>query len=199
MPRTPNLSNICPVRGRRVRKMWSLHWTRQAILAWPASQWWSSAALLPPLQLPQSLLAHPHSNGLLSRDPGPSCWESRDWKRGHYEKGLFTGVITKRVFSLEESLESLNSLESQEKGRSLLYFPVFGDSLKSLESLDSLESLENGLVWKDPFSKRPFFRAVPSAGLSCCWKGISVTGAFEPCFKGIWGSDFLYVLRMDEP
>ena len=55
------------------------------------------------------------------------------------------GVITKGVFSLEESLESLNSLESLENGRILLYFPGFGDSLKSLESLNSLESLENGL------------------------------------------------------
>ena len=57
------------------------------------------------------------------------------------------GVITKGVFSLEESLESLkslDSLESLENGRILLYFPVSGDSLMSLESLNSLESLENG-------------------------------------------------------
>ena len=59
------------------------------------------------------------------------------------------GVITKGVFSLEESLESLkslNSLESLENGRILLYFPESGDSLKSLESLNPLESLENGLL-----------------------------------------------------
>ena len=59
------------------------------------------------------------------------------------------GVITKGVFSLEESLESLkslNSLESLGNGRILLYFPESGDSLKSLESLNSLESLENGYV-----------------------------------------------------
>ena len=46
------------------------------------------------------------------------------------------GVITKGVFSLEESLESLkslNSLESLENGRIFLDFPEFGDSLKSLE------------------------------------------------------------------
>ena len=58
------------------------------------------------------------------------------------------GVITKGVFSLEESLESLksqNSLESLENGRILLYFPQSGDSLRSLESLNSLESLKNGL------------------------------------------------------
>ena len=58
------------------------------------------------------------------------------------------GVITKGVFSLEESLESLkslDSLESLENGRILLYFPQSGGSLKSLESLNSLESLENGL------------------------------------------------------
>ena len=56
------------------------------------------------------------------------------------------GVITKGVFSLEESLESLkslNSLESLGNGRILLYFPDSGDSLKSLESLNSLESPED--------------------------------------------------------
>ena len=26
-----------------------------------------------------------------------------------------------------------------------------------------------------------------------------MTGAFEPCFKGIWASDFPHVLRMDKP
>ena len=68
------------------------------------------------------------------------------------------GVIPKGVFSLEESLESLNYVESLENGRILLYFPESGDSLKSLESLNSLESLEKGgLFWKDPlFQKTPF-------------------------------------------
>ena len=42
-------------------------------------------------------------------------------------------------------------------------------------------------------------RAVPSAGLSCYWKDNLVTDAFEPCFKGVWASDFPYVLRMDKP
>ena len=58
------------------------------------------------------------------------------------------GVITKGVFSLDESLESLkslNSLESLENGRIILYFPHSGGSLETLESLNSLESLENGL------------------------------------------------------
>ena len=57
------------------------------------------------------------------------------------------GVITKGVFSLEKSLESLKSLDSLENGRIVLYFPRSGGSLKSLESLislESLESLENG-------------------------------------------------------
>ena len=70
------------------------------------------------------------------------------------------GVITKGVFSLEESLESpksLNSLESLEHGRILVCFPQSWVSLESLESLNSLETLENGLSWKDPFSKRPLF------------------------------------------
>ena len=52
------------------------------------------------------------------------------------------GVITKGVFSLQESLESLNSLESLENGRILLCFPQSGGFL---ESLNSLDSLENGL------------------------------------------------------
>ena len=43
------------------------------------------------------------------------------------------GVITKEVFSLEESLKSL---ESQEDGRTLLCFPQFGGSLESLNSLN---------------------------------------------------------------
>ena len=52
------------------------------------------------------------------------------------------GVITKGVFSLEDSLESLkplDSLESLGDGRILLCFPQSGGSL------ETLESLENGL------------------------------------------------------
>ena len=51
--------------------------------------------------------------------------------------GAEKGVITRGFFSLEESLESLNSLESLKNGRILLYFPQSGGSLKSLESLNS--------------------------------------------------------------
>ena len=65
-------------------------------------------------------------------------------KRGHYERGLFTG-------------KALNSLESIEDGRILLSFP--GGSPESLESLNSLESLDNGHFCKDPFSKRPLFQS----------------------------------------
>ena len=68
------------------------------------------------------------------------------------------GVITKGVFSPEESLEplkSLNSLESLENDRILLCFPQSGNSLKSLESLGSLDSLENGLFLR---------RALPKGG-----------------------------------
>ena len=35
------------------------------------------------------------------------------------------------------------------------------------------------------------------SGLPCYWKGHFVTDAFEACFKGIWVSDFPYVLRME--
>ena len=69
-------------------------------------------------------------------------------KRGHYERG---------VFSLTKSLKSLNSPESLENGRNLLYFPQFGKSLKTLESLNSLESLER----KWTFLKRPLFQKTP--------------------------------------
>ena len=62
-------------------------------------------------------------------------------------------VSMKGVFSLEESLESL------ENGRILLYFPQSGGSLKYLESPNSLESLENrNFSEKTPFPKDPFFR-----------------------------------------
>ena len=67
--------------------------------------------------------------------------------------GQEKGVIAKGVFSPEESLESLKSLEH---GRILLSFPLSGSSL---ESLNSLESLENGLYSKKtPIPKDPFFR-----------------------------------------
>ena len=69
--------------------------------------------------------------------------------------------MTKGVFSLEESLESLkspDSLESLENGRILLCFPQSGGSLKSLESLNSLESLEK---FKWTFLKRPLFQKTP--------------------------------------
>ena len=69
------------------------------------------------------------------------------------------GVITKGVFSLEESresLKSLNSLESLENGRILLSFPQSGSSLETLESLNSLESLEIDFFEKTPFPKDPF-------------------------------------------
>ena len=66
-----------------------------------------------------------------------------------YQKsGPEKGVITKGVFSLEKSLESLkslNSLKSLENGRNFLCLPLSGDSLEALGSLNSLESLENGL------------------------------------------------------
>ena len=51
-------------------------------------------------------------------------------------------IITKGVSSLEETLEALESLDSLENGRILLYFPESGGPLNSLKSL---ESLENGL------------------------------------------------------
>ena len=77
------------------------------------------------------------------------------------------GVITKGVFSLEKSLESLNSLESLGNDPILLCFPQSGDSL---ESRHSLKSLENGHFEKTPFPKDPFFRSRLS---HLCFSGIA--------------------------
>ena len=66
------------------------------------------------------------------------------------------GVITKGVFSLEESLESLKSLvslESLENGRILLYFPQSGGSL------NFLGFPKFSREW--PFLKRPLFQKTP--------------------------------------
>ena len=64
-------------------------------------------------------------------------------------QGRKKGVIAKGVFSLEDSLESL------ENGRILLCFPQSGGSL---ESLNSLKSLEMDFSGRTPFPKDPFFR-----------------------------------------
>ena len=85
------------------------------------------------------------------------------------------GVVTKGVFSVEESLESLkplNSLDSLENGRIHLYFPLSGGSPESQESLNSLEPLENGLFWRDPFSKKtPFSEPEKMARGTCPSRG----------------------------
>ena len=81
--------------------------------------------------------------------PPPQTLSLGTGGRGHYERGLFTGGIS-RIF-----IKSLDSLESLENGRIFLCFPQSGGSLKSL---NSLESLENRLSEKTPFPKDPFFR-----------------------------------------
>ena len=67
----------------------------------------------------------------------------RTGKRGHYERGLFTGGI--------ESLKSLDSLESVENGRFILCFSTISRISKfsgiSRKGIDCSE--------KTPFSKRP--------------------------------------------
>ena len=59
-------------------------------------------------------------------------------------------IITKGVFSLDESLESPKSLNSLEDGWTLLCFP---------QSRGSLESLEFSREWN--FLKRPLFQKTP--------------------------------------
>ena len=57
----------------------------------------------------------------------PDSPAGRDGGKIYFRKlGPEKGVITKAVFSLEESLKSLNSLESLENGRILLYFQSLG-------------------------------------------------------------------------
>ena len=65
------------------------------------------------------------------------------------------GSLRKGVFVLQDSLESLNSLESLDNSRILLCFPQSGDSLESLEPLKSLEMdfLKRPLFQKNPFSE----------------------------------------------
>ena len=67
-----------------------------------------------------------------------ACWNLPPFgtgKKGHYERGLFTGGIS-RISKISKFSRN---------GRILLCFPQSGGSLESLESLNSLESLENGL------------------------------------------------------
>ena len=74
--------------------------------------------------------------------PEPVVCLPMPWHMQHIDSGPEEGVITKGVFSVEESLKSLDSLEN---GRTLLYSPQSGGSRISLESLNSLESLETEL------------------------------------------------------
>ena len=55
-------------------------------------------------------------------------------KRGHYERGLFAGGISR--------ISKISGISRKWSDSPL--FPESGGSLKSLESLNSLESLENG-------------------------------------------------------
>ena len=71
-------------------------------------------------------------------------------KRGHYERGLFTGGIS-RTSTISEF-----SRISRERPDSPLFSTAWGFSRISRTS-NSLQSLENGHFRKDPFSKRPPF------------------------------------------
>ena len=100
-------------------------------------------------------------------------------KRGHYERGLFTGGISRIS-------KSLDSLESLENGRILIYPPQSGGSLESLESHNSLESLENGLFWKDPFSKRPLFQNPILGSWVLLLPRLPPSSRSLFCFMGAW-------------
>ena len=78
---------------------------------------------------------------------------------GHFSSGTEKGVITKGVFSLEESLESLkslNSLESLENGRTLFVFHSLGFSRMSRISKFSRISRKSTFLERPPFQKTPF-------------------------------------------
>ena len=75
------------------------------------------------------------------------------------ESGPEKGVITKGVFSLEKSLESLkslDSLESLENGRILLYFPQSGRFSK-ISRISKFSRISR----KWTFLKRPLFQKTP--------------------------------------
>ena len=59
-------------------------------------------------------------------------------KRGHYERGLFTGEISRK-----SKISKFSRISR--KWSDPLCFPQSGGSLETLESLNSLESLEKGL------------------------------------------------------
>ena len=83
-----------------------------------------------------------------------------------HASGPEKGVITKGVFSLEESLESLKSLdflESVENGWILLYFPQSG----GLESLETLNFPDSRISRKWTFVKRPLFQKTPFSEPEC--------------------------------
>ena len=88
------------------------------------------------------------------------------------------GVITKGVFSLEESLESLkflNCLESLENGRtdSPLFSTLWGISRISKISRFSSTSRKWAFLKRPLFSKRPLFPIAINAGFCPlkCWFG----------------------------
>ena len=92
--------------------------------------------------------------------------------------------VAKEVFSLEESLESLKSLDSPESLENGWIFLCFPQSVGSLESLNSLESLEIGLVKKEKknfFEKTPFSEPdVLRSGFSEGFPGISCRDLCPP-------------------
>ena len=125
-------------------------------------------------------------------------------KRAQHEEELYSGlergattkgVITKGVFSLEESpesLRSLSSLESLENDRILRCLPVWG-SLKSLESINTLESLENGLFEKTPFPKDPLFRTRIQPDVHNQYKILKIDTFAVGGTATFWANDFVDV------
>ena len=106
----------------------------------------TSPERLEPRRTSQNFSELPHK--FLSDFPGTSSTVDRKRKRGYYERGHFTGGIS-RI--------SKFSRISGKWSHSYFCFPHSGGSLKSLDSLnswDSREPLENGRFWKDPFSKK---------------------------------------------
>ena len=97
-------------------------------------------------------------------------------KRGHHERGLFTGGIS-RISKFSRISRKWSDSPS---------FPQCGGSL---ESLNSLESLENGLFWKDPFSKRPLFPNPKNQPKVCQTKVYSWTSAWMSVPKCLFFQD----------
>ena len=99
-------------------------------------------------------------------------------EKGHYKRGIFTGG-TSRISKISEF-----SRIARKWSDSRLFSTVWGVSRISRISGFS-EISRNGLFWKDPFPKDPFFRTRSCLGISNTFFGHAHTHTTKPC---LWHS-----------